>query len=111
MSNDNTINFQQYKEDHEPAICGTLHCLACRTNHEGVAPIPNGGFGFKCPSCGLPKCVFRALVVPKKNEPSFQCSCGMKHFWVMNDRILCPLCGASNKICGPGSHTPPKLQG
>lgn len=98
------VDFAKEKEAREPAITGELRCLQCEHKWQGVAPIGSDKFGFECPSCHALKGIFQALVYPRKGEANMQCSCGNQFYWVMKDRILCPICGNDKEICGPGTH-------
>lgn len=71
-----------------PHLAGTIVCLGCKHEWEGVAPV--GGTVFECPECGTFRSVMKGVIEP---EVVFVCVCGCHHYTLGIDAPVCLHCG------------------
>jgi hypothetical protein len=86
----NVVSLAKAREERSPHLSGEARCLQC--GHEWAAVSPVGTTVLECPSCRLPKGVFRGLVTP--NSPTIWiCHCKCDTFWLTPQGAFCQLCG------------------
>lgn len=69
------ISLAEARLEREPHIQGTCVCLGCRHEWVGVAPC-GVHVGLECPSCELPKGVYKNLIGSSVGDLYLRCECG-----------------------------------
>ena len=69
------ISLAAEREKREPHLCGTVTCLACRHEWEAVAPVGCAD-GLECPSCALPRGVWKYNFGAQEGDAVLTCDCG-----------------------------------
>lgn len=95
MSGDNIVSFAAAREERSPHFAGEAKCVGC--GHEWAAVAPAGTQRLDCPSCDLPKGVWKHPFGAADGDRLFICNCGSEaltaYFRKGRFRIVCMGCG------------------
>lgn len=90
------IDFNRAREERQPHWEGTVVCLGCRHEWEGVGPIGTHA-ALGCPSCGFPKGVIKYPFSASTGDLELRCDCGCEALtaYVRQGfkRVRCMACG------------------
>lgn len=89
------IDFAAAKKEREPHWTGTVRCVGCQHEWEGVAPI--GTMWVDCPECGLPKGHPKHPFGAQEGDLVFRCLCGSEALTAYQHKgrffLKCMACG------------------
>lgn len=93
------ISLDDARKERTSSVQGTVVCMACRHEWEGIAYDPEDVGCMLCPKCKLQRGVFRNNFMPCNTE-FLVCECGCPAFSIMKGSFSCIACGTHNSFEG-----------
>lgn len=95
----NVVDFRAAREEREPHWQGTVKCLGCKHEWQGVAPL--GTLIVDCPSCGLPKGHPKHPFGPRPGDAVYACTTCESEAMTLYKRggrmrVICMGCGVDH---------------